>query len=226
MLTLAIEISNPSAFPGAMGSLGVALGVPEEGRVLGVRPIDASAKGERVLMPAIAALCAEHGVAAGDLERVAVSVGPGGFTGIRLAVATAMGIAMPRGIGCVAVPTAWALARRAGCRCVVALSSKGESCFVQSFDAAGVPMGEAGVMGVEAAPWDGWAGAVMIADGHLPGAWRVRAGERGVEVRPPEFDAVAVLGCVPGRAVVSADRLRPIYAREPEAVTKWNARKR
>ncbi len=65
------------------------------------------------LMPIIAALCAEAGVTAADLRGVAVALGPGTFTGLRVGLAVAKGIALGRNIPLVGVPTLEALAEAA-----------------------------------------------------------------------------------------------------------------
>ena len=52
----------------------------------------------RELMPAVERVLAEAGVGFGDLDALAVGIGPGGFTGLRIGVATAHGIAQSAGI--------------------------------------------------------------------------------------------------------------------------------
>ena len=52
----------------------------------------------RELMPAVERVLAEAGVRFGDLDALAVGIGPGGFTGLRIGVATAHGIAQSAGI--------------------------------------------------------------------------------------------------------------------------------
>jgi tRNA threonylcarbamoyladenosine biosynthesis protein TsaB len=47
----------------------------------------------RELMPAVDRLMREAGIGFGDLDALAVGVGPGGFTGLRIGLATAHGIA-------------------------------------------------------------------------------------------------------------------------------------
>jgi tRNA threonylcarbamoyladenosine biosynthesis protein TsaB len=63
------------------------------------------------LLPLADRLLTEMGITARDLELVVCSVGPGSFTGIRIGLATALGIAEGRGIPVVGVSTLDAMAR-------------------------------------------------------------------------------------------------------------------
>jgi tRNA threonylcarbamoyl adenosine modification protein YeaZ len=62
------------------------------------------------LMPLIAAVMSEADMEFGDLDRVAVTVGPGSFTGLRVGVAAARGIALATGKPAVGLTTLAALA--------------------------------------------------------------------------------------------------------------------
>ncbi len=57
------------------------------------------------LMPTIDGLCQQHRVQPADLGEIYVSIGPGSFTGLRIAIATARTLAQTTGAKLVAVPT-------------------------------------------------------------------------------------------------------------------------
>jgi len=59
---------------------------------------------------------ARAGLAIGDVEGLAVSIGPGSFTGLRIGLGLAKGIAFAGGLPLAAVPTLEALAEVAGAR--------------------------------------------------------------------------------------------------------------
>lgn len=65
------------------------------------------------LMPAVDALCRRHGWVPNTLTDVFVSIGPGSFTGLRIAVTIARTLAWSVGARIVAVPTLDCIARNA-----------------------------------------------------------------------------------------------------------------
>ncbi len=67
----------------------------------------------RDLLPAIDRLIREQGIAPADLSGVGVTLGPGSFTGVRVGMATAKGLAYALDIGLAGLSTLEALARAA-----------------------------------------------------------------------------------------------------------------
>jgi tRNA threonylcarbamoyl adenosine modification protein YeaZ len=102
------------------------------GRVLAARD-EATDRGhvER-LLPMIEALLAEAGAGWGDLDGIAVCTGPGNFTGLRVAVATARGLALALGVPAVGVTAFEALAAPDG-PAAVAIEDRRGTVFVQAF---------------------------------------------------------------------------------------------
>jgi tRNA threonylcarbamoyladenosine biosynthesis protein TsaB len=101
-----------------------------------------SAHAER-LLPMIEQLLRGAGLAAADLDVVAVSIGPGSFTGLRIGLSVAKGLVFATGARMVAVPTLEALAARVtaetlpGERVFALLDARREEVYCQLFDVAG-----------------------------------------------------------------------------------------
>jgi tRNA threonylcarbamoyladenosine biosynthesis protein TsaB len=79
-------------------------------RLRGEYVLDVSATHSERLMPAIDRLLGDAGWAAPDLQALAVAVGPGSFTGLRIGLSAVKGLALALGIPVAAVPTLDAIA--------------------------------------------------------------------------------------------------------------------
>ena len=82
----------------------------EDDRLLAELSYEAQGNRGGMLLPTVDRVLQKAGVAARDLDAVAVSVGPGSFTGLRVGLATAKGLALGSGARLVGVPTLEALA--------------------------------------------------------------------------------------------------------------------
>lgn len=91
------------------------------------------------LMPVIEAVLAEAGARYRDLTRIAVCTGPGSFTGIRVGIAAARGLALGLGIPAIGITRLEALAAQAatGRPCSVRVPAPGGAAYLQEFDAQG-----------------------------------------------------------------------------------------
>lgn len=215
-LALAIETSNPSAECGA----GVAFGDMTDGglKALGIEPVSRADRHSDDLLPAIDRLARRIGVQASELSRICVSVGPGGYTGLRIAVVVAQSIAEVSGATCTGVPTELVVARRVGGTgsFAVCLASKGDTVYARAFDAPDQPRGEGRVLA---------ASAVhelevdrIVADRFLPEGAK---GDWAGRLIAPTFDPIAVLEASVSLPELDPARLGVIYRREPDAVTQW-----
>lgn len=82
----------------------------QDERVLGLVEQDAEGSHARSLMGAIDRLLREAGLSLKDLQGLAVSIGPGSFTGLRVGLATMLGFRAVLGTPIVPVPTLEAMA--------------------------------------------------------------------------------------------------------------------
>ncbi len=76
-----------------------------EEKIIGEFFINVSLTHSQTLAPMTEQLCRNAGISFDELDAVAVNVGPGSFTGVRIGVAAAKGLAFPRKLPCVAVST-------------------------------------------------------------------------------------------------------------------------
>ncbi len=103
-MILAIDTSSSS------GSIAL---LDAEGRLLAERTVGSAGPHARWLLGGIASLLRDHGLTTGDIERYALAIGPGSFTGLRIGVSTIKGLAWSAGRPVTPVCTLRALAMNA-----------------------------------------------------------------------------------------------------------------
>lgn len=230
-ILLAIEASNPSLSKGDEGSVAVCHVEGNTVHPLAMERLRAGSRHDDSLMRAVDDACREAGVTPREIARVAVSAGPGGYTGLRIALTSAKMLGETLGVALIPVPTARVAAfgfvedepERASEPFVVTLASKRESAWCQAFRGTGAH-GEGALCDAPAvgAMLDSSGARTVLADDHLPRDMREVLDSLGVRVVPPRLDALLCARASMGLASASVDALAPIYPREPEAVRKWN----
>ena len=203
----------------ALQRLSVAVGA--DGRVLAARSRPLPRGHAELLLPEMQRTLDAAGLGYGGLDALAVTLGPGTFTGVRVGLATVRAVALARRLPVIGVTTLQALAVQARPRpeeTVTALidARRGEV-YAQSFDAGLRPLGAPAILSLEAAlarlpP----APAVVVGSGINPLADRLPAGlRRARSAVAPE--AAHIIHLVHRLALAGGDAPAPVYLRRPDA---------
>ena len=186
------------------------------------------------LMPGIDNLCRNHAIGARDIEEVHVSLGPGSFTGLRVAVAAAKMLAIAADVKIVGVSTLWVVAHNGPAEhqhVAACLNLKRDTvyCAVYRREAEEmVPVLEPGLRTLTELLHQAPRPVALLGE-MLPQLPRESC--EGISVMPPEQarprgETVWRLG----RRLAAAGRftdpmeLEPMYVRRPEAVELWERR--
>ncbi len=106
------------------------------------------------LMPMILRVLADAKTSVDSCDLIAVTRGPGAFTGLRIGLAAARGLSLASGVPCFGVTTTETIAAKlkdaeeAEYPCVIALDSKRSDLYVQVFGANGVALTEPAAIAV------------------------------------------------------------------------------
>jgi tRNA threonylcarbamoyladenosine biosynthesis protein TsaB len=195
------------------------------------------------LHPAIEQVATLAGVTLGDLDAIAVDVGPGLFTGIRVGVAAAKGLAMALGVGIVASTSleilAAAVRSAGGVPLPVVDLRRGEVAWAMPADGGSTSLGpEHGAPAcladrlAEALSVGGPRPFVLAGDGarRYAGELLARAGQAavlgGVELAVPPVASLAVraLGELAAGRVVDPMWVEPVYLRDADTRINWSTR--
>jgi tRNA threonylcarbamoyladenosine biosynthesis protein TsaB len=151
-----------------------------------------------------------------DVDQIAVVVGPGSFTGIRVGVAAARGLALALGIPSVGITTLETLAAvhrdtSSDGSLLVAMDAKRNEVYVQAFGADGVELSEPTALSPEDA-----ASLATSISAKVAGSGRALLLGEPDAAAADRFDiaAVARLGAA---KVPDTSRPKPLYLRGPDA---------
>lgn len=204
MRLLVIDTSGPECAAGIYDA--------DASEMLAIRS-ETIGKGHAEILPGmVEAVCRNAGIALNDLQRIAVTVGPGSFTGIRVGVAMARGLAVALAIPAVGVTTLQVVAEPAlqqGKTVLALIDARREELYAQLFAADGASLGEPAALHYDEARALGERhGATLAGSGAT-----ILAGATS-----PQIDALAlgVIGRIAAR--MSPDiKARPLYIRGADA---------
>jgi tRNA threonylcarbamoyladenosine biosynthesis protein TsaB len=211
------------AFDTATPATAVAVWAPDGPQV---ERRDDPAPGERPrhaerLLPLAEAALRDAGVTWAEIDVLAVGIGPGGFTGLRLGVATARALAQGRGLPLVGVSSLQALAEPVDADPVAAvLDARRGEVFAAAWQ-GGVPILPAAAVAPDALAASLPPGIVAVGDGAV--RFREQLERAGAAVPADgspvhRLSALAVARLAKGREPADRDALLPDYRREPDAV--------
>jgi len=179
------------------------------------------------LMPMVAEAMAGAGIGFADLDLIAATLGPGSFTGVRIAIAAARGFALATkaklwGTDSLTVMTRAALTSGAigsGTTFTVAVDARGDRLYAGLYDGEGRKLDGPLLIGADEAVAllpDDLALAVGSGAVHLAEAAR-RQGRQVEAMRPDLQPSAAALAELALEANVTLATLRPLYLRPPDA---------
>lgn len=219
-------MSNPSSTSADNPAHAIALwsGADLHAPLLASTPIPKGTRGSDGVMRGVELLCKQEGVRPDAIGRIIVSVGPGGYTALRIATTTAKMLAHTLGAEIIPVPSALvaSTALTPGmCPALITLASKKGKAHASIASEPGT-VNEIGVIGADSLESLGLGG--IVADTHLPETFAQQAQALGLDRHELVLDARNLLRASQGIEPIEPMRLTPLYAREPDAVTQWRAR--
>lgn len=171
------------------------------------------------LLPAIEQTLSDANISYADLDRIAVTLGPGSFTGVRVGLATARGVGAAAGLPVIGLATTDVIAAEARSHTslpiAVAVDARRAEVYLHLFGPDGIALEDPAC----ALPIDA---AVSLNDAEWAvagdGAERVleHCGGRLDGVKP-HVPSAAVLAALAAERIAPADMPRPIYVRPPDA---------
>ena len=167
----------------------------EDGRILAHAGAAMEHGHAEALVPMILDVMAGRSFA--DLDGIGVTRGPGGFTGIRVALATARGLGLAAARPVVGVTTfaaiAWAVEMPAGMdRLLVLIESRRRDLYAQLFAAPGRAIGEPAALMPEDLPVYAGPGPILLAGDGAARAAAVFGADAALAPGPGRPDAAAV----------------------------------
>jgi len=180
------------------------------------------------LMPQVMEVMAEAGLEMTALDRLAATIGPGTFTGTRVALAAARGMALALGIPVIGVTTLEAVAEgltaAEGKTRVTAFDARRGELYVQAFEGGALtPLTDPQILKVDDA-----ASTIIAAAGGMPieiagtGARLLQDAltGQGAKAATPEVEAhpdAALIARIAASRAIPALPPAPLYLREPDA---------
>jgi tRNA threonylcarbamoyladenosine biosynthesis protein TsaB len=216
MLILAIDTALDACAAGILDT--------DAGRLIAQESLPMKRGHAEALMPLIARVMRQSGLGFADLDRIAATTGPGSFTGLRVGLSAARGIALAADRPVVGVTTLTAYAapivsRNAGQPVISAIDARHDHVYFQ------VVSGDGGsLVRPQVAPIEEALGAARFGAPHLVGNAARMLAERWPADAPPPIDVdpqaapdIAWVAWLAAAVSPETAPARPFYLRAPDA---------
>jgi len=216
MLILAIDTALDACAAGILDT--------DAGRLIAQESLPMKRGHAEALMPLIARVMRQSGLGFADLDRIAATTGPGSFTGLRVGLSAARGIALAADRPVVGVTTLTAYAapivsRNAGQPVISAIDARHDHVYFQ------VVSGDGGsLVRPQVAPIEEALGAARFGAPHLVGNAAGMLAERWPADAPPPIDVdpqaapdIAWVAWLAAAVSPETAPARPFYLRAPDA---------
>lgn len=226
---------NVLAFDTCLGALSVAVRWRDGSGAWRLREafeLRSSGHAER-LFPMIAEVMDGAGLAFAAIGRIAVTLGPGTFTGVRVGISAARALALATGKPVAGITSLAAMAHRAeellgeqvaGRQLAVAVDARRGMLYVQSFAAGASETSEALLLTPEEAAFRiGREAAVVVGSGASAVAAAVRSGGGEAQACLPDLLPHARTLAVVASKLAPTSAVKPLYLRLPDAKPQGGA---
>jgi tRNA threonylcarbamoyladenosine biosynthesis protein TsaB len=196
----------------------------DDGEIVGEIRFLAKSSHSTLILPAIERLLAMAGVAPAELDAIAAVVGPGSFTGLRVGISTAQGLALGANLPCLGITAFDALAARirgTAPELVAMVDAYRGEVYVASYDAHGSRL----TPPVTVSPLDYLRDrpvqVAIIGDGALRHAAEIHSAYPQAHLTRRSLYLAGVVACLAGAKLAAgegqpAETLQPYYIREAE----------
>jgi tRNA threonylcarbamoyladenosine biosynthesis protein TsaB len=200
------------------------IAVMAKGMVRAVRIETEPAKQVERLFPMIEEALAEAGIAYADLDALAVTTGPGSFTGVRIGIAAARGLRLATGLPVIGLSGFEVINRaisrtRHNSKLLVVLDARRQQVFAQAFDSAGEVLAEPVMLAyAEIVAYAGDGALLLAGNGkHLVAPYLPHAVLASDEYDAPGAVTLAEAAAYYIKIRPQGDDLAPLYIRPPDA---------
>lgn len=214
------KVKNPMVLAFDCSTQACSVAVVIDG-VTRARKIMAATRGQaEILMPMIVDTLAEARIAWADIDLIGVTIGPGSFTGLRIGLAVARGLAVATGRPVAGVPTTLVVAHsvppaeRVGRTVLALIDGKRDDLFVQSFSGDLTPLSDIKALRPDMIS-QSFPGALVLAG---DGSSAFPESERATYATASSYPDVEILAALAEQSWREGRALppRPIYIRPPD----------